>query len=208
MVLNWRGSDFIIVVFQFSEKGFIVTHQHRHTLALSTYLFIAVIGLRRSVSGWPSGTSYSSWRPGIWSNSTTCTVTAFPWNYGSSSPPGLKVKTGKKWFLIYFMKDYIFSLVGNYNAFPLLCLGVCHFQKFQCHVEQKIHCIFGNNMIWHTPICNTDSHCIFPLTFFFPVPFGRLSLWHHNGSHYTAPVILLSDKAFIDGNEWSVSSFW
>lgn len=46
------------------------------------------------MSGWPSGTSYSSWRPDTWSNSTICIVTVFQWNYDSSLPPGLKVKIG------------------------------------------------------------------------------------------------------------------
>lgn len=59
-------------------------------------LYLFCVGLRRCLSGWPSGTSYSSWRPGIWSNSTTCTVTASPWNYGSSLPPGSRVRIGKK----------------------------------------------------------------------------------------------------------------
>lgn len=65
-------------------------------LNLCCYLYLFCVGLRRCLSGWPSGTSYSSWRPGIWSNSTTCTVTASPWNYGSSLPPGSRVRIGKK----------------------------------------------------------------------------------------------------------------
>lgn len=47
------------------------------------------------VSAWLSGTSCSSWRPGIWSSSTTCTATASPWSCGSSWHPGLRVRTGK-----------------------------------------------------------------------------------------------------------------
>lgn len=73
------------------------------------------VGLRRCMSGWPSGTSYSSWRPGIWSNSTTCTVTAFPWSYGSSLPPGLRVRTGEKWlnFWALLWKQFFLLLFAN-----------------------------------------------------------------------------------------------
>lgn len=186
-----------------------MTHQHGRTLALSTYLFIAVIGLRRSVSGWPSGTSYSSWRPGIWSNSTTCTVTAFPWNYGSSSPPGLRVKTGKKWFLSSFMKDYIISLVGHYNAFPLLCLAVCHFQKFHSVMLNKKFIVFSWTVWYGTPQFATQTAIVFSLWLFFPLL--HLAVFHCDTITGLITLHLLFcwvTWAFLDGNEWSVSSFW
>lgn len=47
------------------------------------------------VSGWPNGTSSSSWTLGTWSSCTSSTATASPWSFGSSWRLGLKVKIGK-----------------------------------------------------------------------------------------------------------------
>lgn len=72
------------------KKYYWYMSSHKLSLGLlfNPCCYVHLLGFRWYMSGWPSGTSYSSWRPGIWSNSTTCTVTAFPWSYGSSLPHG------------------------------------------------------------------------------------------------------------------------